>query len=161
MAGSKAGDPLPRQVAAISLGLLLASSSVEIGGAIIRLASASAGGHEVHASLARSVEVLLRLERAQAQAALDPLLTAIKGTTDRVALEALAQAVQALAAKLTEVQAQAALDPLLTAIKGTTDGVALWALAQAYQALAAKLTYAQAQAALDPLLTAIKGTTNP
>jgi hypothetical protein len=125
ISSSREGDPLPRQVAAINLGLLLAPPSVEVGSAILRLAPASAGNDEAQASLARLLDVLRRLEPGPAQAALEPMLTAMKGTTDPDALEALAQAVQALAAKHPDAQAQAALQPVLTAMKGTTDPNAL------------------------------------
>ena len=76
-------------------------------------------------------------------------------------LQALAEALQALPAKLTEAQAQQALAPLLEQIGKTTDPYALKALAEALQALAAKLTEAQAQQALEPLLQQIGKTTNP
>jgi hypothetical protein len=42
------------------------------------------------------------LTDAQAQAALDPVLTAMKGATDRFTLEGVADALQALAPKLTD-----------------------------------------------------------
>jgi hypothetical protein len=64
--------------------------------------------------------------------------------TNPFALLALAQAFQALPAKLSEAQAGQALDPLLKQIGQTTDPGALRALAQALQALAAKLSEAQA-----------------
>jgi len=69
-------------------------------------------------------------------------------TADPNDLGALAQAIQALPAKLSDTQAQAAIEPVLTAIKATTDFDALRALSQALQALAAKLSDAQAQAAI-------------
>jgi hypothetical protein len=68
-------------------------------------------------------------------------------TTDPDALQALAKALQALPAKLSEAQAQQALGPLLEQIGKTTDRDALRALAQALQAMAPKLTEAQAQQA--------------
>jgi hypothetical protein len=75
------------------------------------------------------------------------------------ALQALAEALRALPAKLTDAQAQQALDPLLQQIgvEMTDSGGAL----QALQAVAAKLTKAQAQQALAPLLQQIGKTTNP
>ena len=72
------------------------------------------------------------------------MLKQIGQTTDPDALQALAQALQALAAKLSEAQASQALEPLLKQIGQTTDPDALQALAQALQALAAKLSEAQA-----------------
>ncbi len=101
------------------------------------------------------------LTEAQAQAAIDPILAAIKQTTDPYTLEALAQGLQALPAKLTDAQAQAAIDPILAAIRQTTSPYDLRTLAQGLQALTAKLTEAQAQAAIDPILAAIKQTTSP
>ena len=74
---------------------------------------------------------------------------------------ALAQGLQALAAKLTDAQAQAAIGTILATIKQTTSPFALGALAQGLQALPAKLTEAQAQAAIDPILAAIKQATDP
>ena len=78
------------------------------------------------------------------------MLKRIGQTTNPDALEALAQALQALPAKLSEAQASQALDPVLKQIGQTTDPDALLALAQALQALAAKLSEAQASQALDP-----------
>ena len=74
---------------------------------------------------------------------------------------ALAKALQALPAKLTEAQASQALDPVLKQIGQTTDPDALRALAAALQALAPKLTEAQASQALDPVLKQIGQTTDP
>ncbi len=128
-------------------------------------AGTRARGHQGHhrplrlQALAQAVQALApRLGPEQAQAALAPVLEAIKGTTDPVQLQALAQAVQALAPRLAPEQAQAALAPVLDAIKGTTDPYQLRALAQAVQALAPRPE--QAQAALAPVLEAIKGTTD-
>jgi hypothetical protein len=81
-----------------------------------------------------------KLTDRQAQAALGPVLDAIKTTSDPDQLMALAQAVQALAGKLTDRQAQAALGPVLDAIKTTSDPDQLMALAHAVQALAGKLS---------------------
>ena len=64
-------------------------------------------------------------------------------------LQALAQALQALPAKLTEAQANQALEPVLKQIGQTTNPYAHWPLAQALKALAAKLTEAQASQALE------------
>jgi hypothetical protein len=144
ISSSGEGDPLPRQVAALNLDLLVVPKSVDIGRAVPVLTSALAGGRDVRTVLARLVGTV---DRTQAQAALDPVLAAMQGTTNPDALRALAQAVQALPTKLTDVQAQAALDPVLAAMQGTTDFYALWALAQAVQALPTKLD-ARARAAL-------------
>ena len=70
-------------------------------------------------------------------------------------LLALAQAIQALAGKLTEAQAQQALVPVLKQFDRTTDPDVLGALAQAIEALPAKLTEAQAQQALAEVMKQI------
>jgi len=93
------------------------------------------------------------------------LLQLIDKRTDPATFQALAQASQALAAKLTETQltetqAQQALDAVLQQIGGTTNPRALGVLAQAFQALPAKLTEAQAQQALNPVLQQIGKTTD-
>ena len=75
------------------------------------------------------------------------MLKQIGETTDPDALRALAQALQALPAKLSEAQASQALDPVLKQIGQTTNPLALEALAQALQALPAKLSEAQAMRA--------------
>jgi hypothetical protein len=106
-------------------------------------------------------ELQALLTEARAFQALDPVLKQIGQTTNPAALDALAQALQALAAMLTETQAFQALDPVLKQIGQTTNPYALQALAQAFQALAAKLTEAQAGQALDPVLKQIGQTTNP
>jgi hypothetical protein len=103
------------------------------------------------------VQVLAgKLTDAQAQQALDPVLQAMRRTTNLDALGALAQAVQALPGKLTDAQAQQALGQFLQAMLQirTTDPDALGALARAVQALPGKLTDAQAQQALDQVLQA-------
>ena len=58
------------------------------------------------------------------------VLKQIGQTTDPDALQALAQALQALPAKLTDAQASQALDPVLKQIGQTTDSDALQTLAQ-------------------------------
>ena len=87
-----------------------------------------------------------KLSDTQAQAAVEPVLAAIKGTTPD-ALRALAKTLQTLAPKLSDTQAQAAIEPVLAAIKATTDSYAPGALAQALQALAPKLSDMQKQLA--------------
>ena len=82
-------------------------------------------------------------------------------TTNPDALRELVQALQALAAKLTEAQAQEALAPLLQQIGKTTNPDALRELVQALQAVAAKLTEAQTQQVLAPLLQQIVKTIDP
>jgi hypothetical protein len=67
----------------------------------------------------------------------------------------LAQALQAVAAKLTEAQAQQALAPLLEQIGKTSNPYALQALAQALRVVAAKLTEAQAQQALTVAMSSL------
>jgi ABC-type transporter Mla subunit MlaD len=89
------------------------------------------------------------------------VLKQIGQTTKPEALRALAQALHALPAKLTEAQASQALDPVLKQIGQTTEPDALRALAQALHALPAKLTEAQASQALDPVLKQIGQTTHP
>jgi hypothetical protein len=74
---------------------------------------------------------------AKASQALDPLLKQIGQTTNPFELQALAEVLGALAAKLSEAQASQALDPLLKQISHTTDYAAL---ARALQALAPKLS---------------------
>ena len=91
------------------------------------------------------------------RAAIDGLPT----STDPKSLKALAEALQALAPKLTETQASKALDPVLRQIDQTTDPDALGALAQALKALPAKLTDVQTSQALDPVLRQIGLTTDP
>ena len=95
------------------------------------------------------------------QRLLGPVLDAIPKTIDPDQLQALDQAVQSLAPKLSPEQAQAALGPVLDAIPNTTSPSALQALAQAVQSLAPKLSPEQAQAALGPVLDAIPKTTDP
>jgi hypothetical protein len=85
----------------------------------------------------------------------------IDQTTDPDALGALAQALKALHAKLTDAQTSQALDPVLRQIGLTTDPQALLALAEALQALPAKLTNDQASRALDRVLGQIGQTTDP
>jgi ribosomal protein S7 len=96
----------------------------------------------------------------QVQAALEPVLDAIGKTTDSDALAALAQAVKALAPRLTAEQAQAALGRVLDALGKTTDSDALAALAQAVEALAPALTAGQAQAGFGRVLDALGKTTD-
>ena len=91
------------------------------------------------------------------RAAIDGLPT----STDPKSLKALAEALQALAPKLTDTQASQALDPVLRQIGQTTDPDALGALAQALKALPAKLTDVQTSQALDPVLRQIGLTTDP
>ena len=79
----------------------------------------------------------------QASQALELVLKKIDQTTDLYALRALAQALQALAPKLSEMQASQALEPVLKQIGKTTDPDALRALAEAFQALPVKPTEAQ------------------
>jgi hypothetical protein len=98
-----------------------------------------------------SVDELNRLLRA----AMDGL------PTDPKSLQALAQALRALAPKLADTQASQALDPLLREMGQTTDPDALLALAQALQALPVKPTDVEARQALDPLLRLIGQTTDP
>ena len=104
------------------------------------------------AALARTVQTLPDdLTDAQAQAALDPVLTAMTGTADAAArrrrcrtLQELAQSIStALAAELTEAQAQAALDAVLTAMTGTADTLYPRGAGQGIRALAAELTEAR------------------
>jgi energy-coupling factor transporter ATP-binding protein EcfA2 len=98
---------------------------------------------------------------AEARRTLDAVLRAMPGMTDPKALQRLAQAVQALADRLTDAShAQQALDAVLQAMRGTTDASALRSLAQAVQALPGKLTDAQAQQALGAVLQAMQTTTN-
>jgi hypothetical protein len=90
---------------------------------------------------------------AEAQRTLDGVLHAMRRTTDATALQRLAQAVQALADRLTDAaHAQQALDAVVQAMQGTADVVAHRSLAQAVQALPGKLTDAQARQALDAVL---------
>ena len=77
------------------------------------------------------------------------------------ALQTLATALQALAAKLTDAQAQQALATVLEEMGETTDPDALQALAGAFQALAAKLPEVQAQQSLATVLEEIGETTDP
>jgi hypothetical protein len=91
------------------------------------------------------------------RAAIDGLPT----STDPKSLKALAEALQALAPKLTDAQASQALDPVLRQIDQTTDPDALGALAQALKALHAKLSDVQTSQALDPVLRQIGLTTDP
>jgi hypothetical protein len=90
----------------------------------------------------------------------DSLLAAVVSDmsqmTDPDAFRALAHALQALPAKLSDTQAQAAIESVLAAIKSTTNPYDLRTLAEALQALPAKLSDKQAQAAIEPILTAIK-----
>jgi hypothetical protein len=96
---------------------------------------------------------------AEAQRTLDAVLEAMRGRSDANALQYLAQAVQALADKLTDAQAPQALDTVLQAMRGTTDASALPGLAQAVHALPGNLTDPQAQQALDAVLQAMQTTT--
>jgi ribonuclease HI len=112
-----------------------------------------------------------KLTEAQAQQALNQMLQQISQTTNSYALQALAQALQALPAKLTEAQAQQALNQVLQQISHPTNlfglrtldpsksynSDALRALAEALQAISAKLTEAQAQQALNQVLQQFKG----
>jgi hypothetical protein len=90
--------------------------------------------------LAGAVQALpVQLTAEQAQAALDPILGAMRGATDPEARRVLVRAVQALAPRLTAEQAQAALGAVLGAMREVTDPEALEVLAGAVQALAPKL----------------------
>jgi hypothetical protein len=100
----------------------------------------------------------LMTERLPEQA-LDPLLQKIQ-RTDPGGIPAVAQAIQALPAKLTDAQAQEALDAMLQQISQTTDSHTLEELAQATQALTPKLTEAQVEQVVDPLLQKIGSTTS-
>ena len=96
-----------------------------------------------------------------ANQALDLVLKQIGQTADPYGLRALAQALQALPAKLTEAQVSQALAPVLNQIDQTTDRFGLRAPVQALLALASKLSEAQASQALDPVLKQIGQTTDP
>jgi glycosyltransferase involved in cell wall biosynthesis len=77
-------------------------------------------------TLAQAVQALpVQLDAAQAQAALGPVLDAIRGPDFPL------EAVQALAGKVGAAQAQAALGPLLDRIQGVTHYFQLAALAEA------------------------------
>jgi hypothetical protein len=89
------------------------------------------------------------------------VLKQIGQTTDPDALRALAQALQAVPAKLSETQASQALEPVLRRIGQTTDRDTLRAPAEALQALAAKLTAGQASRAFSLVLKHISETTDP
>jgi hypothetical protein len=118
-------------------------------------------------SLAQALQALpTELTNAQAQAAIESILAAIKQTSleplaQPISFEPLAQALSALAPKLTDMQAQAAIESILGAIKQTTDPFALQPLAQALQTLPVILTDTQSQAATESILAAIRKTTNP
>jgi hypothetical protein len=95
-----------------------------------------------------------------ASRAIEPLVRQIAQTTDSAALNAFSEALEAMAAKLSEGQASQALEPLLRQISQTTDPDALRALLRGLEAMAAKLSEGQASQALEPLLRQIGQTTN-
>jgi ribosomal protein S7 len=113
-----------------------------------------------NAQAAEALDLAPKLTDTQASQALDPVLKQIDQMTDTDALQALAEALQALPVKLTDAQAAQALDPVLKQIDQTTHPNALPALAKALQALAPKLTDTQASQALDPILKQIGQTTD-
>ena len=104
---------------------------------------------------------LLGPSAAEVESLLGPVFKQISQATDPGALEAPAQARQALAAKLTDAQTSQAFDLVLTQIGQPPDFFSFQALAHALSALAGKLTGAQASQALDPALKQIGQTTNP
>ena len=91
---------------------------------------------------------------------LDPVLDAIRKTTDPDQLQALAQAVQTLGPSSPE-QAQAALGPVLDAIRQTTDLYQLQALAQAVQTLGPSSPPSRPRPPSDPSSTPSAQTTDP
>jgi site-specific DNA-cytosine methylase len=97
----------------------------------------------------------------KASQARDLVVRQVGQTTNPEALQALAQALQALPAGLTETQASQVIDLVLKQIGQTTDPKALRALAKALQALPAKPTDAQASQAIEPVLERIGQTTEP
>ena len=141
--------------------------------------------------LSKAVQTLApKLTPEQAQSALGPVLNAIHQTTDHdllpalvqvvptlgptpeqtqavldaigpLALQTVAEAVQALAPQLTPEQALAALSPVLDAAGQITNYDQVQALASAVQSLAPKLTPEQAQTALGPVLDGIPKAINP
>jgi hypothetical protein len=87
-----------------------------------------------------------KLSDSQAQAAVEPFLAAIKGTTHAYyALQPLGEGLKAVAAKLSDSQAQVVVERFLAAIKGTTDPGSLRALGEGLKAVAAKLDHASAK----------------
>jgi hypothetical protein len=95
-----------------------------------------------------------RLFPGQAQAALGPVIDAIRTITDPGTPGALAEAARTLAARLAPRERQASPGAVLAAIRATTDPFALEPLAQAAQALGPSPE--QAQAALAAIFRAAR-----
>jgi hypothetical protein len=91
---------------------------------------------------------------------LQPVLAAMRRTTDARQLMTLAQVVQAVPGALTAEQAAAALEPVLVAMRRTTNADTLLTLAVTVQAVPGTLTAEQAAAALEPVLAAMRRTTD-
>lgn len=113
--------------------------------------------------LARVVQALpVSLNEWQGQALLDPLLRPfMTATTDEFEMIAPAEAIGALAAKLTAAQVLAAFDALLRTIERSSDSVVLDDLGLALKALAVQIPPERTLAVFESLLKTIETVTDP
>ncbi|TMJ57844.1 MAG: hypothetical protein E6G90_02010 [Alphaproteobacteria bacterium] len=112
--------------------------------------------------------LIAKFTDSQAKDAINPLLAAIKATTDADVLESFGTGLAAVPAQLTDSQAEVAVLPFLAAIKkaadvrgSSFDSNVFWPLGRGLKAVSAKLTDSQAKNAIEPFLTVVQSITDP